>query len=115
MLSISSLRKDGTMAIVTCYDCCIEYGGPGWIEAIIPNKVWEKISPSENMGGILCVNCISRRLAEKGYENVPMWFCGTEPIEIYPGPPGLMLKVLLNWEPDKEIDNQPIQDTIPTE
>jgi len=35
---------------VACYDCGRPYGGPGWIEAIIPDAIWEEISPTHNGG-----------------------------------------------------------------
>ena len=52
---------------MACYDCGLQYGSIGWIEAIIPDKVWDMIRP-EGSGkgcGILCINCISRRLARR--------------------------------------------------
>jgi len=45
-----------------CYDCGMEYGENGWIEAIIPDKVWNAIRPegcSED-GGIMCVLYIKK-------------------------------------------------------
>jgi len=84
-----------------CYDCGLIYGEPGWIEAIIPDKVWNEISPKKNEGGILCISCISRRLVEKGYKNVPVWLCGTEPLKAMCGDPGDEVKIFIlrNWKP----------------
>lgn len=84
-----------------CYDCGLEYGGIGWIEAIIPDKVWDMIRP-EGAGegcGILCINCISRRLARKGLKNIPVWLQGTEPLEAISGDANL--NILRNWAPDQ--------------
>lgn len=65
-----------------CYDCGLPYGGDGWIEAIIPDKMWADISPNGDESGILCINCISKRLKEKGYttKSVPVELCGCEPL-----------------------------------
>lgn len=69
--------------LTCCYDCGFVYGAPGWIEAVVPNDVWELISPNENQGaGILCINCISVRCSEAGLKNVPVKLCGTEPIVV---------------------------------
>jgi len=70
-----------------CYDCGLPYGGLGWIEAIIPDNAWDFISPTEDSGGLLCINCISKRLAEKGLSRIPVWFCGTEPLKAQWGEP----------------------------
>jgi len=86
---------------MACYDCGLEYGSVGWIEAIIPDKVWDMIRP-EGSGkgcGILCINCISRRLARKGLKKIPVWLCGTEPLEAVSGSSNL--SILRNWVPDK--------------
>ncbi len=87
---------------VQCYDCELDYGGPGWIEAIIPDKVWIKISPTKDEGGILCINCISRRLEKRGYKDVPVWLTGTEPLQPMIGntcdQPDLF--ILRNWPGD---------------
>ena len=64
-----------------CYDCGLPYGEDGWIEAIIPDKVWDRIRP-EGSGkgcGLLCVTCINKRLVRLGIKGrVPVWFRGTE-------------------------------------
>lgn len=65
-----------------CYDCGISYGVDGWIEAVIPNKIWNEISPRKSSGGLLCICCISKRLYKFGYpmSSVPIMLCGMEPI-----------------------------------
>lgn len=75
---------------VGCYDCGLGYVDPAWIEAIIPDKVWNAIRP-DGCGegcGILCITCISRRLEKKGYKKVPVWLCGIEPLRAMSGDPG---------------------------
>ena len=87
-----------------CYDCGLEYGDPGWIEAVIPDKVWNEISPTGDQGGILCITCISRRLVKKGYKNIPVFLCGIEPLRpILCGDSEnkVELFIIRNWEPNK--------------
>ena len=92
--------------ITTCYDCGKVYGKDDWIEAIIPDKVWEEINPSEHKGGgILCIACIAKRLIKAGYGregrgNVPVWLCGTEPFLTMPGQIDSLgqIAILRNWE-----------------
>lgn len=87
-----------------CYDCGLAYGDTGWIEAIIPDRVWDRIRPegSSPGGGILCVTCIARRLERLGLKGVPVWLCGTEPIRAMPGDPADCLPVLREWNVDRE-------------
>jgi len=63
-----------------CDGCGLAYGSEGWIEAMIPDWVWKRISPSGDSGGILCITCIARRLTRAGIANVPVMLCGTEPL-----------------------------------
>jgi hypothetical protein len=74
---------------IGCDDCGRKYGEEDWIEAIIPDKVWNKIRPDGygKGGGILCISCIAKRLKEKGYKRVPVWLLGTEPLRAMPGDP----------------------------
>lgn len=54
-----------------CYDCGLEYGCDAWADVVVSDEVWELINPSINeYGGLLCFNCITRRLAFIGAENV---------------------------------------------
>jgi hypothetical protein len=56
-----------------CYDCHLPYGGNEWVEAVVPDDVWEQIKPQEGQGaGILCINCMAKRCAKMGLENVPV-------------------------------------------
>lgn len=79
-----------------CYDCGLKYGSDGWIEAIIPDKVWNKIKPTEceNDCGILCITCIARRLKILGFTDIPVWLCGTEPLKAMHGDPSESLDIL---------------------
>jgi len=89
-----------------CYECGLDYQDPGWIEAIIPDKIWNEISPTGDQAGLLCITCISRRLIKKGYKNVPVWLQGTEAIKSVCGslehPANVF--ILRNWE-DERIAN----------
>ncbi len=56
-----------------CYDCSLDYGCDAWVDVIVPNEIWEKINPSNYKGsGILCFNCIVRRLTFVGLKDVPV-------------------------------------------
>ncbi|KKM94997.1 hypothetical protein LCGC14_1192600 [marine sediment metagenome] len=57
-----------------CYDCDEPYGSQRFPDLIIPNWVWDQISPTGNSGGLLCPCCIIRRLERKGLENIPHIF-----------------------------------------
>lgn len=65
-----------------CYDCGLDYEDDGWIEAIIPDQIWNEISPTNDHGGLLCITCISRRLVKKGYKTaqIPVELSGVEPL-----------------------------------
>lgn len=81
-----------------CYDCGKPYGEDDWIEAVIPNKIWDEISPYKNQGGILCISCIAKRLKKAGYKDVPVWLCGTEPLMAIEGNPNDYLNWMNNYE-----------------
>lgn len=81
-----------------CYDCGLEYGGIGWIEAVIPDNIWNKISPTGDQGGILCIICIAKRLEEKGLKDIPIWLCGMEPLKAIMGDPADNMDLLRNYE-----------------
>jgi hypothetical protein len=56
-------RPDGPLS---CYQCRLPYEGDHWVEAVVPHHVWERISPTGDSGGILCVSCMALRLTELG-------------------------------------------------
>lgn len=82
-----------------CYDCGLRYGGDSWVEAIIPDKIWNKIKPKGcgDGAGLLCISCIARRLSILGYEDVPVFLCGTEPLRAVEGDPADNLSLLRNY------------------
>ena len=49
-----------------CFDCGLPYSDRGFQDLIIPDWAWHKISPYKNEGGLLCPNCINRRLVRMG-------------------------------------------------
>ncbi len=56
-----------------CYDCGLWYGGDAWADIVVKDEIWEFINPSEYKGGgLLCFNCMNRRLTFLGLEDVPM-------------------------------------------
>jgi len=59
---------------VYCYDCNRPYGDGGFPDLVLPNDVWAAISPTGDEGGMLCPSCICKRLADRGFENVPAVF-----------------------------------------
>jgi hypothetical protein len=50
-----------------CYDCRIKYGE--FPDMVIPDKLWKKISPTGDDGGILCPTCIANRL-----NHLQLWY-----------------------------------------
>ena len=48
-----------------CYDCRMKYGQ--FPDMVIPEDLWEKISPSYEGGGLLCPTCIANRLSYLGF------------------------------------------------
>lgn len=66
-----------------CYDCGLDYGGGAWADVSLPDEIWELISPTEYKGsGILCFNCMVRRLEFLGLEEVP-FYVGSGPFCSY--------------------------------
>lgn len=54
--------------MIECYDCGLPYGEyEKWpLDFVIQDELWEKISPSGDQGGLLCPNCMCRRLRKLG-------------------------------------------------
>ena len=53
------------MIDIACIGCGFSYDDPAWIEAVVSDKVFEKITVSPYQGaGILCIQCIARRCVE---------------------------------------------------
>lgn len=57
---------------LSCYQCRLPYSGEHWVEAVVEDGVWAKISPTGNEGGILCINCMAERLNRLGLRDVPV-------------------------------------------
>jgi hypothetical protein len=90
------------MGKIGCYDCGLEYGSDGWIEAIVPDYVWNLIRPevAEGSDGLLCISCICKRISELRFdEKVPCFVCGTEPIEIFSQEHKKKEFILRKWKP----------------
>lgn len=71
-----------------CADCGLIYGDRGWCDIVVPTDVWLIISPTKSQGGLLCFNCIARRLEIWGLRNVPLMI-GSGPYELTPQEPKL--------------------------
>lgn len=97
--SYSHAAKNGHLG---CANCGLEYGGDAWIEAVIPDKVWNDIRPEGKPegAGILCISCIAKRLTQKGYTDVPVWLCGTEPLKVIEGDPSDSIDLLRSEQGD---------------
>ena len=55
---------------LVCYDCGLPYGSEAWADVLVPDDIWQQISPTGHEGGILCFNCMVRRLTKLGLRNV---------------------------------------------
>lgn len=60
------------MHTLTCRGCGFRYGEDGWIEAVIPDDIWVRISPTGDEGGILCIVCMGAALDAIGLSDVPV-------------------------------------------
>ena len=78
ILRLNDLKEQGNIHIMirlgreraSCYDCGLDYRDPAWIEAVVDDEVWRIISPTHDEGGLLCINCMARRLVEHGLDQV---------------------------------------------
>lgn len=58
-----------------CYDCGREYGNEhGFPDLVVPNKIWDTISPTGDSGGLLCPSCTCKRAHDWGLEHVRATF-----------------------------------------
>lgn len=88
-----------------CYDCGLDYGGDKWIEALVPDYIWNLIRPkgAKGSGGLLCISCICGRIEKLGLGKVPCFICGMEPIIVLPDDNDDFKNFTLrNWKPSKE-------------
>ena len=51
--------------LACCYDCRMKYDQ--FPDMVIPDDLWETISPSCEEGGLLCPTCIANRLSYLGF------------------------------------------------
>ncbi len=58
-----------------CFDCERPYGDEhGFCDLVVPNDVWETISPTKDSHGLLCPSCMVRRAYAAGVNNVQASF-----------------------------------------
>lgn len=58
-----------------CYECGREYGNEhGFPDLIVPDEVWDTISPTGDAGGLLCPSCMCKKALQCGLENVRATF-----------------------------------------
>ena len=67
---VDKIQEENAEPFLGCFGCGLEYGGDHWLEIVLPNDIWAKISPTGDDGGILCANCIAERLNKLGMKNV---------------------------------------------
>jgi len=73
MPEINKWGTDLKLGKAECWECGLEYGIEGWVECVLPDDVWEIISPSYEKGcGLLCIGCIVARLEDAGLKNTPV-------------------------------------------
>ncbi len=72
--------RDGEAQTAKCADCGLPYGGPGWMDVVLPKDIWTRISPDGEGNGLLCITCMARRCQRQGL---------TCPVSITSGPFGL--------------------------
>lgn len=102
------------MGKADCYDCGLDYSQfPA--DFVIQNELWEKISPYGGVapsGGILCPNCMCKRLVDLGMSAV--WVVvNTGEIEIKNSITAKIVNFLLNtknayktWQCERWINKQ---------
>ncbi len=62
-----------------CFDCGLDYDDEWPGDFCVPLHIWKEITPysleedPSGQGGLLCANCMIRRLQDKGYIGVSWW------------------------------------------
>jgi len=58
-----------------CYDCGLLYTSNAWADIVVPDNIWKLITPNKEhwQGGLLCFNCMNKRLTELKLDNVPYY------------------------------------------
>jgi len=63
------------MSKAKCHDCARPYGDKhGFPDLIVPSYIWRRISPTKNLGGLLCPSCICKRLYDAKIKSCPASF-----------------------------------------
>ena len=58
-----------------CGKCSRPYGDEyGFPDLVLPDEVWDAISPTGDSAGLLCPSCICKQLHDKGFKEVPASF-----------------------------------------
>lgn len=61
-----------TESTASCHGCARPYGAEhGFPDLVVPDSIWERISPTGGHGGLLCPSCICERLHKAGIESCP--------------------------------------------
>lgn len=59
-----------------CWDCGRPWSQPGWIDAWVPDDLWQQIAPIKGVGtdhsGHLCIHCITVALTQIGAQDVEL-------------------------------------------
>lgn len=63
-----SSPASGEAERLSCHDCGLVYGAPGWADFVVPDDAWEQIVAAGRPANILCANCMVRRAETAGIE-----------------------------------------------
>ncbi len=55
-----------------CYDCGLPYEEFG-VDLVLPDQQWKIISPDGEGNGLLCANCIAKRVEKLGKGVILSW------------------------------------------
>jgi hypothetical protein len=61
--------EDADATRAECFDCNLPYADEGFQDLVIEDADWRAISPDGEGNGLLCPNCINRRLSKIGIES----------------------------------------------
>lgn len=57
-----------------CEDCGLPYTSPQWVDAVVSDDVWERLSGRADGGGLLCLACMDRRAGALGIIITPVLY-----------------------------------------
>lgn len=107
---IATRAPGSAMAGLGCADCGAPYDDPAWIEAVVPDAIWnEQLSPQGNEGGILCILCMARRAVAKGLSDVPVLLTAGPFALSAPTANGAMAELREALEPFAKLADWPFQ------